>query len=433
MRAQPSRRPSTVSDSPASACVTCSDASSGSARTGAASERQVRISARRLRGGRLQVAQRRKARQRLALELTDPLAGQIELVADRLQRPRLALEAEAELEDPALPLGQRVERAADSLLAQRLLGLVERIGRFTVREEIAELALVVRADRLVQRDRRLGGAQRLVDVLERQARRVGELLLSRLAAELDLEPARSAAQLLLALDDVHGHANRPRVVGDSTLDRLADPPGRVRRELVTAPPVELLDRAVETERSLLNQVQERHAQAAVALRDRDDQPEVRLDHAALRCHVAALDRLRERDLLGGGQELVAPNVREEELQAVGRPDEHVRLRLGSLLVGLVGLSAALLGRLANLEADRLELALKLLGVFLAEVVLQRERLDLRRLDEATLFGALHERAGVLGFEQLVHLVLRQFLLYFFRRRGSLDLSHCKRYFLGRLG
>jgi len=130
---------------------------------------------------------------------------------------------------------------------------------------------------------------------------------------------------------------------------------------------------------------------------------------------------------------VAPDIREEELQAVGRTDEHVRLRLGSLLVGLVGLSAVLLGRLANLEADRLELALKLLGVFLAEVVLQRERLDLRRLDEAALFGALHERAGMLGFEQLVHLVLRQFLLYFFRRRGSLDLSHCKRYFLGRLG
>jgi hypothetical protein len=43
-------------------------------------------------------------------------------------------------------------------------------------------------------------------------------------------------------------------------------------------------------------------------------------------------------------------------------------------------------------------------------VLQGESLDLRRLDEATLFGALDERAGMLGFEQLVHLVLRQFLL-----------------------
>jgi hypothetical protein len=43
-------------------------------------------------------------------------------------------------------------------------------------------------------------------------------------------------------------------------------------------------------------------------------------------------------------------------------------------------------------------------------VLQRESLDFSRLDETALFSALHECAGMLGFEQLVHLVLRQFLL-----------------------
>src|SRR5262249_7197256 len=68
---------------------------------------------------RLQVAQRSEPCQSLALELPDPLSGQVELVADRLERPRLALEAEAELQDPALALRQRVERAADALLAQR--------------------------------------------------------------------------------------------------------------------------------------------------------------------------------------------------------------------------------------------------------------------------------------------------------------------------
>src|SRR5207253_4683265 len=227
--------------------------------------------------------------------------------------------------------------------------------------------------------------------------------------------------------------DRAGVVGDGPLHRLANPPGRVRRELVTAPPVELLDRAVQAERPLLDQVQERHAEAPVALGDRDDQAEVRLDHAALRGQVTALDRLRERDLLGGRQELVAPDVGQEELQTVGGANENLGLRLRGLFFGLLGLGLGLLDRLANLEADRLELTLKLLGIFLAEVVLQRERFDLRRLDVAALFGALHERAGMLGFEQLVHLVLRQFLLYFFRRRGSLDLSHCKWYFLGRLG
>jgi len=42
----------------------------------------------------LELAQRGEPRQRTALELADALAGQIELMPDRLERPGLALEAE---------------------------------------------------------------------------------------------------------------------------------------------------------------------------------------------------------------------------------------------------------------------------------------------------------------------------------------------------
>ena len=87
------------------------------------------------------------------LELADAFAREVELVADRFERPRLALEAEPQLEDPPLAFGERVERLADVLAAQRLLGLVERVGGFAVGEEVAELALAVGADRLVERDR----------------------------------------------------------------------------------------------------------------------------------------------------------------------------------------------------------------------------------------------------------------------------------------
>ena len=69
-----------------------------------------------------ELTQRRKPRERLALELADALARQVELVADRFERPRLALEAESQLEDPSLPLGQRVERLADVLAAIRQIG-----------------------------------------------------------------------------------------------------------------------------------------------------------------------------------------------------------------------------------------------------------------------------------------------------------------------
>src|SRR5262245_14802502 len=249
-----------------------------------------------------------EALKRLALELAHSLAGEPELGADRLERPRVALEAEPQLENAPLPLGKRVECLANALLSQRLLGLLERIGGLAVGEEIAQLALVVGADALVQRDRRLCGRERLVDVLDRKAGGLRQLLARGVAAELDLEPACGTAELLLPLDDVDGNANRARVVGDRTLDGLANPPGRVRGELEPAAPVELLDGAVEAERALLDEIQERDAEAAVALGDGDDEPEVRLDHAALRDQIALLDLLRERDLLGGRQQLVAADV-----------------------------------------------------------------------------------------------------------------------------
>src|SRR5438552_1636213 len=215
MRAQSPRLSSTVTGSPRSTCVTCSDVSSGWARTGATSTPQTRTS--RLMGespsrrsGRDgdHVAEGRETRERLALQLPHPLAGQVELVADRLERPRPALEAEAQLENAPLALGQRVERLPDALPPQRLLCLVERVRGLAVGEEVAEFALVVRADGLVERDGRLRGTERLVDVLDRETCRLGQLLLRRLAAELDLEPARGARQLLLALDDMAGNAAR---------------------------------------------------------------------------------------------------------------------------------------------------------------------------------------------------------------------------------
>ena len=123
-----------------------------------------------------------------------------------------------------------------------------------------------------------------------------------------------------------GHADRPRLVGERARDRLADPPGRVGRELVAAAPVELLDGADQAERPFLDQVEERQALVAVVLGDRDDEAQVRLDHPLLGLHVAALDLLGELDLLRGGQQRVPAGLAEEELERVGGRLERRRRR-----------------------------------------------------------------------------------------------------------
>jgi hypothetical protein len=83
------------------------------------------------------------------------------------------------------------------------------------------------------------------------------------------------------------------MVRHGALHRLTDPPRGVRREFVAPAPVELLDRTIQAERSLLDEIEERNTKTSVALRDRHDEPKVRLDHDALRDRVAPLDPLCE--------------------------------------------------------------------------------------------------------------------------------------------
>src|SRR5690349_17384311 len=95
------------------------------------------------------------------LELAYPLAGDAELAADRLQRLDLAVEPEAQLDDPALPLGKPLDRLPHGQPADRIEGRGLRVGRLRIGEQVAELDLVV-ADSLVQRDGRLDGLERLL-------------------------------------------------------------------------------------------------------------------------------------------------------------------------------------------------------------------------------------------------------------------------------
>ena len=82
-----------------------------------------------------------------------------------------------------------------------------------------------------------------------------------------------------------------------------NPPGGVGRELVAAAVVELLHRADQAERALLDQVQERQAAAQIALGDRDDEAQVGLDHLLLGDQVATLDAPGQLDLAVGREQL----------------------------------------------------------------------------------------------------------------------------------
>ena len=132
----------------------------------------------------------------------------------------------------------------------------------------------------------------------------------------------SGAQLAGAMS---GDANGGGGGFEATLDRLSDPPRCIRRELVTPTPVELLDRLLEADHPVLDDVlaieMDRHAEpVGDALHEAD----VRLDEVvpspfalgdevgvAIECGVGVesalrgpprFDRLSEPPFVGGGEQ-----------------------------------------------------------------------------------------------------------------------------------
>ena len=211
--------------------------------------------------------------------------------------------------------------------------LERRLGRLVL-DEVAQLGVLLLADRLLQRHRQLRMRRMSFTSRAVHSSSCGDLLGRRLAAELLHELALHVHDLVQLLHHVHRDADGARLVGDRARHGLADPPGRVGRELVAAPVVELLDGADQAERTLLDEVQERQAAAEVALGDRDDQPQVGLDHVLLGGHVAALDALGERHLLVGGEQVHPPDRAQVEPQRVeARLDGQVDLRPSSARSG----------------------------------------------------------------------------------------------------
>ena len=99
-------------------------------------------------------------------------------------------------------------------------------------------------------------AQDLAYLLGHDLELLGDLVRRRLAPEPLDELPLDMDDLVELLDHMDGNPDRARLVGDGARHGLADPPGRVRRELESLAVIELLDRADEAERAFLDEIEE---------------------------------------------------------------------------------------------------------------------------------------------------------------------------------
>src|SRR6266851_1077177 len=242
---------------------------------------------------RLRAARVTQLRQRLLLELPDPLAGQTQRPADLVERVRVAvIQPEPHRHDRRLARRQRVERRTQLLSHQLTVNELRRLGRVDVLDQVADAGLAVLADGRIQADRLAAGAQQFLDLVRSPVKLDSQLLGRRLAAQALVHVALNPAQLAEHLEHVHRQPNSPGRVGEATLDGLPDPPHGVGGELVALGVVELLDRPDQAQVSFLHHVKQGQAPVAVLLGYRNDQAQVRLEHVRLGAPPVLGDHLK---------------------------------------------------------------------------------------------------------------------------------------------
>src|ERR671933_492017 len=136
----------------------------------------------------LRVGERTQLLQALVLDLPDPLARDVERPPHLVQRPRmLAVQPVSQLQHPTLTGREAGENAAERRLPQLLFGDLVRKRLVLVRQEVSELGLLVVADRLLERDRRLRAAADRLDLIGVELELVADLPRVGLATELRAE------------------------------------------------------------------------------------------------------------------------------------------------------------------------------------------------------------------------------------------------------
>src|SRR6266542_1097100 len=215
-------------------------------------------------------------------DLPDSFPGYVEGAADLFEGVlRAVADAETHLQDLLFARRQGLQDPSRLILEVRHQDRLDWREHSTVLDEVAQMRILFLSDRRLERDRLLRDLHDLADLGDRHVHALGDLLGVGLPSQLLHERARGARQLVDRLDHVDRDADRARLIRDRAGDRLADPPGRIRRELVAAAVLELLDGFHQADVAFLDQVQELKTPVGVLLGDGDDEAQVRDDQLVL--------------------------------------------------------------------------------------------------------------------------------------------------------
>src|SRR6185312_1686054 len=182
-----------------------------------------------------------KLPQRLRLDLTNALAGHVELLPDFLKRVLPLAAYPKSKPDYFLLFGRKRLQDSGRLIPHvRLDHGVNRRADPAVFDQVAESRFAIAADRRLQRDRVARNGLQLLHFLDRNVHASADFFIGWRTAKFLFELTGCSQELVHALIHVHGNANGTRLVRNCPRNRLADPPRGVCRKLVPATILELI-------------------------------------------------------------------------------------------------------------------------------------------------------------------------------------------------
>src|SRR3990167_9208884 len=231
------------------------------------------------------LASRRVAQlaQRLGFDLTNPLAGYIELFTDFLEGVvGIHVDAETHAQNLGFTCREAGKHFACRFFKALNGGDIDWRLHGRVFDEVTQMGVFVITDRGFHGDRLFGDLQYLTDLVLRHFHAFTQIFRGRFATHFLQHLPGNTVELVDRLDHVHRNTDGACLVGDRASDRLTDPPGCIGRELVTATVFELVHRFHQADVAFLNQVEELQATVGVLLGDRDNQAQVGFNHLFLR-------------------------------------------------------------------------------------------------------------------------------------------------------
>src|SRR5215469_10423107 len=213
--------------------------------------------------------------QRLSFNLPNALARYGERLADFFEGALIAvLKPESHANNAFLPRAELLQRRRHLLLEAHVHGCLRWRDYALVFDEITQVSVFLFTDRSLEGYGCLSDLARLAHFFDGHVQPLGQLLRSGLAAKLLHELASALGKLIDNLDHVNGHPDGARLVGDGASDGLANPPGGVGGELITAAPVELVGAFHEPEITFLDQIEKLQPMMGVFLGYGDHQSKV---------------------------------------------------------------------------------------------------------------------------------------------------------------